>query len=511
MGQPAFPTLYQVPARIWLGELSGQPGRPLPLDQVPDAVLDDLASQGFDWLWLLGVWQTGPAGTGVARTQTAGRAELAQLLPEFRDEDVCGSPLAVRGYTAHADFGGNAALLRFRQRLHARDIRLMLDFVPNHTALDHPWAWEHPEYYVRGEEADRTRAPQNYSRVETWYGPRVLAHGRDPSFAGWPDTLQLNYRHPALRSAMLNELARIADLCDGVRCDRAMLVLPEVFQRTWGHASVPADDAPPADAPFWPEAVGRVRQRHPQFLFLAEAYWDLEWTLQQQGFDYTYDKRLYDRLKAQDAEAVRGHLRASPDFLRKTAHFLENQDEPRAAAVFPPAVQAAAAVLAYLAPGLRIFQEGQLEGRRHRSAVQLTRRRPETADPEVRGFYTRLLDCLRHPEARSGRWQLIACRPDGAGDKGWARLLAFTWQEEPADPGREGAPERRLLVVVNYGPDRGRGVVPLPVANRPGQKYYLRDLLGPVRLERDGAELATRGLALEMPAWGYHVFEVQAL
>ena len=146
---------------------------------------------------------------------------------------------------------------------------------------------EHPEYYISGTESDLARAPQNYTRARRKGGDLLLAYGRDPYFSGWPDTLQLNYGNPALQEAMIGELVRIAGQCDGVRCDMAMLVLPEVFERTWG---IPSQ-------PFWPKATQRVGSAVPDFCFMAEVYWDLEWTLQQQGFDYTYDKRLYDRLR----------------------------------------------------------------------------------------------------------------------------------------------------------------------------------------------------------------------
>src|SRR4029077_9896760 len=194
------------------------------------------------------------------------------------------------------------------------------------------------------------------------------------------------------------ELAKVADRCDGVRCDMAMLLLPDVILRTWGEKSLPKGGRPPVDAPFWPEAIGEVRRRRPDFLFMAEVYWDLEWTLQQQGFDYTYDKRLYDRLRAQNAEGVRGHLRADMDFQRKCVRFLENHDEPRAASVFPMDVHRAAAVLAFFTPGLRFFHEGQLDGRRITAAIQLRRRQAESTDPAIRDFYSGLLECLKRPE-----------------------------------------------------------------------------------------------------------------
>ena len=183
----------------------------------------------------------------------------------------------------HPDFGGPADLVALRARLHARGLKLVADFIPNHTALDHPWVEAHPEFYVQGSEADLQREPGNYQRLETKAGPRIFAHGRDPYFPGWLDVLQLNYRHPGLREAMMQELLRVADVADGVRCDMAMLILPEVFRRTWGEHSRPADGTPPVDEPFWPEAIRRVRARQPHFLFMAEVYWDLERELMERG------------------------------------------------------------------------------------------------------------------------------------------------------------------------------------------------------------------------------------
>ena len=119
---------------------------------------------------------------------------------------------------------------------------------------------------------------------------------------------------------MIGELVNIAAQCDGVRCDMAMLVLPDVFERTWGIRA----------QAFWPQAMQRAKAVS-DFCFMAEVYWDLEWTLQHQGFDYTYDKRLYDRLRDGHARPVREHFWAGLDYQDKLARFLENHDEPRAA------------------------------------------------------------------------------------------------------------------------------------------------------------------------------------
>ena len=245
MPEPIYPSLYQINTRVWLTELSRTLGRPATLDDIPDAELDRLAEMGFDWVWLLSVWQTGPAGQRVSRTNPEWRREFEETLPDLREEDIAGSGFAITGYTVHPDLGGDAALARLRERLRSAGLRLMLDFVPNHTGLDHPWVEDHPEYYIAGTELDLARAPQNYTWVKRKRGDLLLAHGRDPYFPGWPDTLQLNYGNPATQEAMIGELVKIAGQCDGVRCDMAMLVLPEVFERTWGR------QAPP----FWPRAI----------------------------------------------------------------------------------------------------------------------------------------------------------------------------------------------------------------------------------------------------------------
>jgi len=501
MAAPRYPSLYQINTRIWLQELGKSLGRSATLEDVPDAALDAIAADGFDWVWLLGVWQTGEAGRQVSLNRPEWQAEYRELLPDFTSDDVRGSPFAIREYAVHQEYGGPRALEWLRKRLADRGVKLMLDFVPNHTALDHPWVRDHPEFYVHGTEADLAREPANYIRVGTRRGARVLAHGRDPYFPGWPDTLQVNYRHAGFREAMLRVLDGIAAQCDGVRCDMAMLVLPDVIQRTWGDRARPSDGSAPIDDPFWPVAIARVRQRRPEFVFMAEAYWDLEWTLQQQGFDYTYDKRLYDRLRAGDGAAVRGHLLADPEYQRRSARFLENHDEPRAAAVFPTAMHRAAAVVTFLVPGLRFIHEGQRSGRRLRVSNHLGRRAEEPVDQELKADYAALLACMRRPEVRDGAWRLLEPRPAWDGNPTWDRFVVFSW---------EGA-GRRLLVATNYGPTRGQCYVRPTDASIAGRTIVLRDLMDPATTyERAGDDLAARGLYVDLPAWGANVFEVTA-
>ena len=505
MNKPPHPSLYQVNTRVWLTELSRVLGRPAGLDDIPDRELDLLAERGFDWIWFLSVWSTGVAGQRVSRATPEWRKEFERTLSDLRQEDIAGSGFAITGYTVHPALGGDASLARLRGRLQTRGLRLMLDFVPNHTGLDHPWVREHPEYYVAGTAADLDREPQNYTRVPRTGGDGVLAHdrecylpgwphwvlahGRDPYFPGWADTLQLDYSHPATQEAMMRELEKVASRCDGARCDLAMLVLPEIFERTWGRPT----------KSFWPQAIQRIRDHHPAFCFMAEVYWDLEWTLQQQGFDYTYDKRLYDRLIEGIAGPVRQHFHAPIEFQNKLARFLENHDETRAAATFPTDLHKAAAVATFLSPGLRFFHQGQFEGRRQRISPHLARAPLERIDEGLTQFYDRLLAVLRRSEVRDGQWRLLECVPAWDGNWTWDCFLAFAW---------EGRVEGRLLVVVNYAPQRSQCYVKLHFPGLACQTVRLKDLLGPDEFDLEGDELIAKGLFLDLPPWGYHIFSL---
>jgi len=198
---------------------------------------------------------------------------------------------------------------------------------------------------------------------------------------------------------------------------------------------------------------------------------------------------------------VRGHLHADPEYQRRSARFLENHDEPRAAATFPPAVHHAAAVIALLVPGLRFVHEGQRTGRRLRASNHLRRREPEPVDRELETFYERLLGVMRRRDAREGEWRPADVTPAWDGNTTADQFIAFTWQRN----------DERLLVAVNYAPRPGQCYVrPAFAAELHGHAVVLRDLVDPTaRYERDGSELAGRGLYLSVPAWRAHVFDVQ--
>jgi len=489
-----FPLVYEINTRCWLRELSAAAGRTLTLGNVPDEEFLHWEAQGFTHIWLMGVWQVGPQARAVALNDARVRATYPRSLPDWNDTDVGGSPFAVQDYAVDPDVGGEAALIRFREQLHAVGLKLLLDFIPNHVGLDHRWLREHPEYFVRSLDP----RPETIHQPNT-IGPAWLAHGKDPNFPAWADTVQLDHRQPALRAALIAELQRIASQCDGVRCDMAMLQLNEVFRRTWKAFPV---NQPPMDREFWTEAIAAVWRQQPDFLFLAEAYWGLESALQTLGFDFTYDKVLYDELVFRDPSAVTRHLLedSSPGFVQHSAHFLENHDEPRAAALFYPEEHRAAALLTLGLPGLRIVHEGQLTGARFRTSVQLNRRPSEPASDNLQKIYTALLHGLRQSAVGHGKAVLLRPRSAWPDNQTWRNMLLIQWQAQP---------EQFDLVVVNLVPHRGQGYVPLTIPDLGNHHWSMRDLLGHERYIRVGADLEQQGLYLDVPPYAAQIFHFQ--
>jgi len=487
-GWPDQPVIYELNTAAWLHDVGARAGAgaTVTLADVPDAEWDAVTPPGVDAVWLMGVWERSPAGVRLALDSPEQMAGFVAALPDVVDADVIGSAYCIRRYEIDPRFGGRAGLAAARAALGRRGVRLVVDFVPNHVAPDHPWLVEHPEYFVRGTADDLARDPDGFLAV----GDAVIARGRDPFFPPWPDVAQLNAFAPGLRQAAVETLVDIGDQADGVRCDMAMLLLSEVFARTWGSR---AGDGP--DREYWTDVIDAVRAAHPGFVFAAEAYWDLEWRLQQLGFDFCYDKRLYDRLLHEGPAEVRGHLHADLGYQRRLVRFLENHDEPRAAAELGPSQERAAAVAVATLPGALLWHEGQFEGWRVRLPVFLGRRPVEAVDGDLAAFHRRLIAATA--PRRRGHWGLC----DAVGwpeDRSCEQLLTWSWDDAGT----------RTLVVVNDADAPAAARIRLPWPDLAGAAWRLRDLLSVDEFERDGDEIADEGLFVQLPPWGFHVLDV---
>lgn len=484
--------VYEVNTWVWLTELSRAAHRPITLATVPDDALDALALPGVDVIWLMGVWERSPYGR---KNALRWQHQYRPALPDLTETDVVGSAYSIGEYQAATALGGRTGLASFRLRLRERGVRLMLDYVPNHVGIDHPWT-HNLEYVIRGTPDDLIRRPDDFFAAKDGKGRDiVLAHGRDPYFPGWADTCQLNAFNPALRRAVVDQLLDIASQCDGVRCDMAMLMMNDIFATTWGGL---VGEKPAVD--YWVEIIPQIKAQHPDFLFAAEVYWNLEYALLQQGFDFAYDKVLYDRIEHGDVYKIRQHLVASLDYQKQMMRFIENHDEPRAMSMLGEKRSYPAATLICTLPGALLVYEGQFVGRTVKLPVQIGRGPHEKANTHLEAYYHRLLRETRDPVYQNGQFYLFDIAAVSADNHTNHNLLAYGWFS-----GQE-----YRLIIVNLTPSPSCGRVNLsPFKGIDQRAWRLADVTDGAEYYRSGSEMTRDGLFVALEAYESHVFRFE--
>jgi hypothetical protein len=485
----SHPHLYEVNAWAWLEKLSTRLGRFVDIGDVPDAEWDSIAQRGFDIVWLMGVWRHSAEARRIELSDPANPPFFQQVLPGWKPDDVIGSPYSVAEYVPDPRIGTWTSLDLARKKLHERGVALFLDFVGNHTALDHPWTREHPEFYVQGTEKDLQIDPASFRRIETAGGPVVFALGKDPYFPAWDDVAQLNHFSPAMRAALIGELRIIADHCDGVRCDMAMLQLNDIFERVWNHLLRGTN---PPTTEFWADARAAV----PGLRLLAEAYWGTEQRLIDLGFSFVYDKGLYDALRSQKIADIHARLAGGSAHQEHLARFLENHDEDRCAAAFGPQRLVSAGTLMGTLPGLRFYQEGEIEGFKTRLPIALRRVAEEAPNPGTSAFFEKILRVTEGDVFHKGSWRLLPVLFEG--DHSADNLVAYEWQLESA----------WKIVVVNLAGGASQGRIRLGDRPLSAKQYIFHDALDDGRYTRATTELREPGLFVRRDAFGAHLFDV---
>jgi len=289
---------------------------------------------------------------------------------------------------------------------------LILDFVPNHLSRDNPWRETHPEYFIQGSEIDSQINPTTFFKTKD----KVFAHGKDPYFPAWTDTLQVNPFSKEFREQVIETLIKVGEICDGIRCDMAILISNSVFQKTWGLYA-----GKPLEKEFWVEIISEIKKINPNFLFIAEVYWNMEYELIQQGFDFCYDKRLYDRLLHKSVREIKEHLHAGIEYQNHLVRFIENHDEPRAITSFGLEKSLAAAMIVLTLPGSKLVHYGQNYGFSIKLPVQLGRYPSESPNNEIQKIYADFLQVLTKNISFSGTWKLVHTRNP---------LLIYYWKDQ---------------------------------------------------------------------------------
>ncbi len=444
----------------------------------------------FDAIWLMGVWDRSPKSKEIASLHPGLQQEYRDALVDFTREDVIGSPYSVFNYHVDSRLGGSDGLTTFRMQLMDRDKFLILDYVPNHMSVDHFWTMDKSDIFIKGTIEDLNQNPNEYfSNYDT-----VYAHGRDPYFPPWTDTVQINAFSSEARLQAISTLHDIAEQCDCVRCDMAMLMTNEVFSRTWGTRAGPIPDTE-----FWEEIIPAIRKEYPNFLFIAEVYWEMEWNLQQQGFNYCYDKRLYERMAHENAQSINEHIRADLEFQNKLLRFIENHDEQRAVTVFGEERSRAAAIITLTLPGARLIHENQMLGHKIKIPVQLKRRPEEIDNEELNEFYQRLLKAAPERLLSEGNWAFCRADPLSEYDHTNINLITYQWWTN----------ERRQLTIVNFSPSFSRAHVKIDGINYGSDEWTFTDILNHKVYSYKGEDLDHNGLYVDLGSWRGHIFEIQ--
>lgn len=491
---PSNPSLYEINTRVWLRQFDEGSHRAT-LKDVPDSYWAALQDKGMHIIWLMGVWQINADALHENDLSDDLRKGYDQALADWSEDDVIGSPYAIDEYIVAEDLGGAAGLSAVRQQLARFNLRLMLDFVPNHFSRASGLLAKQPNVFIQsGSESDR---PDSYNAGLFFVDSetkKTFAHGRDPFFAPWWDTVQVNYAAVEARKYMTDVLQSIAEQCDGIRCDMAMLVMNDIFKQTWQ----PQVAMQMPETEFWVDAISDVKKGHPDFIFMAEAYWDKEWALQQQGFDYTYDKRLTDRLEDGDVAAVQGHLHANIDFQMRSVRFLENHDEPRAVASFGRQASMAAAVLISSLPGMRFYYDGQFEGKSIRLPVQLGREQLEETDIEIRLFYEKLLSAVNNHVMQSGEWSLLTPVSSWEGNDSFQNMLAWQWRDKT----------KAKIVVINFSKYTCQSRLFFSIQSKNKRMEFTDELTG-IKYSRNVNDIRENGLYVELASYQSHIFSYQ--
>ena len=407
---------------VWLDQLSKKYERRIDrLDQIPDEELDLLASRGFTGLWLIGLFE---------------RSKASRHIKQLRgDQDAVASAYSLMKYDIAWELGGHEAYENLKYRAWKRGLRLAADMVPNHVGIDAEWVMNHPDWFIQApsppfpgyrfggpdlsenphvgvfiEEGywNKTDAAVVFRRHNRHTGQdRFIYHGNDGTSMPWNDTAQLDYTKAEVRHAVIETILHVARMFPIIRFDAAMTLAKRHFSRLWfplpgSGGAIPsrADYAMTQDefdrvfpVEFWREVVDTVKQRAPDTLLLAEAFWMMEgYFVRSLGMHRVYNSAFMNMLKREENEkyrqTIKNVLDFEPEILKRFVNFMNNPDEETAIAQFGSDDKYfGVCTLMCTMPGLPMFGHGQIEGLHEKYGMEY--RRAKFDEPVNRGLVER--------------------------------------------------------------------------------------------------------------------------
>lgn len=402
---------------MWLESLSKKNGEAISIGNVPDDEWEKLFDK-YDNFWFMGIYKPSQKGQEIAKQYST---QYQSYLPDINgDNDIVASPFAVSEYSPNPMIAKDwQEWDEMVNKLHQKGKKVFIDFVPNHTAIDHSWVQSHPEYYIQGNK-QQYLSTNNFVEITDNQGKiRYFGYGKDPNFGPWIDTLQLNYANLELQEKMREGLESLARHADGFRCDMAMLVNPETFLRSWGWCLSDEEKNQIIVNSFWQKTIPEIKksialESNRNIEFIAEAYW--EENELGKYFDFIYNHDLYEHIsesiKNGSIDQIKFDLYRFINNPDQAKHhwvvYTENHDERRAAEKMGEKFSKPAAVLsAMIRDSIFMVNQGQESGYQYRPPMQVSRYRSESENINMVRFYDELLSIRRSNLFQTGEIKII--------------------------------------------------------------------------------------------------------
>jgi Alpha amylase, catalytic domain len=423
--------LYQIHTRDFLFKISPT----AKLKDVPVGFWQDLKLKGINQIYLLGVWSVCDFAHNLAKKSYITTAS----------QTTVGSCFSIDDYTIDPIIATEQEFLDFKKMINGLEMNLVLDFIPNHFGCSTPLLDSNPEVFLK------TTQPDLDSQFWFDHNGIKFLYGKDPNFGSWHDTVQVDYSNPKTHAFMKQKLEYIATMCDGVRCDMSMLVESEIFQRTW--SNLLQRELPPYSS-FWQTVIPKIKNLYPNFIFIAEVYWEMEKQMIGSGFDYVYNKSFLDYLIHQDYAKLQANLRYFN--VDHCVYFLENHDENRSASTLEKSKISLCVVLLCFLGGIQFFYDQQWQGQSVRNPIQILESQTTQTNLKIELLYKNLLEYTQQSVFEIGKTKIM--------DTPFADLVAIIWEYK----------DQKTCVFINFGETK-RQMMYQPQNQYVEQKNYQSD------------------------------------
>jgi len=523
---------------VWMFQLSEKYNKPIKhLDQIPIEELESLRSYGLNGLWLIGIWERSPASK-----------KIKEL---YGKKNAIASAYSIFNYRITNDLGGEEAYLKLKIKANNAGLKLGCDMVPNHTGIDSPWVVEHPDWFIQSKlnpssvfkynSPNLSLDPRAKIQIEEGYYTQTGAaevfqfsnnssseknlyiyHGNDGTSMPWNDTAQLNYLNEETRAAVRKVILDVAGKFDIIRLDAAMTLTKQHYKRLWfpntgASKFIPTrgnnnmdksefDHLMPRE--FWIDVLENIREKEPNTLLIAEAFWLMEgFFIQHLGMDRVYNSAFMNLLRDEEnkkfKQCVKDMIAIDPLYLERLVNYQSTPDEEPAINQFGNKEKyfGICTLLATM-PGLPMFGHGQFEGYRERYGMDFYQPHfKETPDEKLISRHKKQIQPLLESRFRyssSKNFKLLDCYfTDGKVNND---VIAYTNQNDAY----------HSLVIYNNVDKRSDGFIKIHLESSENNAIILIDFYKKEEIQIPSSTIKEQKISVKLSPYECRVYEIRA-